>query len=116
MNYEDYNCMVYIIRQGDTLYSISRRYNVPLASILRANPFVDIYNLRIGEEICIPVLTPVNMETLMEHVVEEGETMQSILMMHGIEVEDILLNNRLEDIFLLPGTTIMIPSVPSFNE
>ncbi|SET05373.1 LysM peptidoglycan-binding domain-containing protein [[Clostridium] polysaccharolyticum] len=44
----------YVIKKGDTLYSISRRYDVPLAMVLRANPYVDVYNLQIGDEICIP--------------------------------------------------------------
>ena len=55
MNFDYCNGLVYIIRDGDTLYSLSRRYNVPLALILRANPYVDIYNLQIGDELCIPV-------------------------------------------------------------
>lgn len=44
----------YVIKKGDTLYSISRRYDVPLALVLRANPYVDVYNLQVGDEICIP--------------------------------------------------------------
>lgn len=44
----------YVIKKGDTLYSISRKYDVPLALVLRANPYVDVYNLQIGQEICIP--------------------------------------------------------------
>lgn len=44
----------YVIQKGDTLYSISRRYNVPLALVLRANPYVDVYNLQAGDVICIP--------------------------------------------------------------
>lgn len=46
---------VHIIERGDTLYQLSRKYNVPLALILRANPFMDVYNLQVGDEICIPV-------------------------------------------------------------
>lgn len=111
MNNENYNCMIYIIRQGDTLYSISRRYNVPLASVLRANPFVDMYNLQVNDELCIPVMSPVTMENITNYTVQEGDTLQSILTNHGIEIEDILQNNKLEDIYLLPGTTIRIPQV-----
>ena len=44
----------YVIKKGDTLYSISRRYDVPLALVLRANPYVDVYNLQVGDEVCIP--------------------------------------------------------------
>jgi LysM repeat protein len=53
---EEYNCMIYVIKQGDTLYSISRKYNVPLALIIRVNPYVDIYNLQIGDELCLPFI------------------------------------------------------------
>lgn len=46
--------IMYSIKQGDTLYSISMKYKVPLALLLRANPYVDVYNLQVGETICIP--------------------------------------------------------------
>lgn len=54
MNFEQCNGTTYMIQRGDTLYSISRRYNIPLSLILRANPYVDVYNLQIGDELCIP--------------------------------------------------------------
>lgn len=44
----------YTIKAGDTLYSISRMYNVPVAEITRANPYINVYNLRINDRICIP--------------------------------------------------------------
>ena len=54
MNYEYCNGYTYTIKQGDTLYEISRKKNVPLAILLRANPFVDVFNLQIGDTLCIP--------------------------------------------------------------
>ncbi len=56
MNFEYCEGRVHVIEEGDTLYQLSRRYNVPLALILRANPFSDVYNLQIGDEICIPTM------------------------------------------------------------
>lgn len=47
--------MIHVIKPGDNLYQLSRKYRVPLALILRANPYVDVYNLRPGQEICIPM-------------------------------------------------------------
>ena len=44
MNKRYCNGMVHVIKQGETLYQLSRRYRVPLALILRANPYVDVYN------------------------------------------------------------------------
>lgn len=54
MNYDYCNGRIHTIQKGDTLYKISGMYRVPLALILRANPYVDIYNLQVGEKLCIP--------------------------------------------------------------
>lgn len=53
--YNSCSGIVYTINEGDTLYSISGRFQVPIALILRANPLVDIYNLQIGAKLCIPM-------------------------------------------------------------
>lgn len=58
MNQRFCNGMIHVIKPGDNLYQLSRRYRVPLALILRANPYVDVYNLRPGQEICIPMFRP----------------------------------------------------------
>lgn len=55
MNYDTCDGMTYTIKQGDTLYGISRKYDVPLAMILRANPYADVYRLNVGDTICIPM-------------------------------------------------------------
>jgi LysM repeat protein len=110
MDNRDYNCMMYIIKQGDTLYSISRHYNVPLSLILRVNPYVDIYNLQIGDELCIPVMKPVTWNNMVEYVVEDEDTFQSILDKFGLELEDMLQFNNLNDMQLKPGSTIQLPA------
>lgn len=53
-----YNCngIAYQVKAGDTLYGILRRYNVPLAAVLRVNPTLDVYNLQPGMVVCLPVL------------------------------------------------------------
>ncbi len=56
MNFEYCEGRMHVIEEGDTLYQLSRQYNVPLALILRANPITDVYNLQIGDEICIPTM------------------------------------------------------------
>ena len=47
----------HVIKQGETLYGLSRQYRVSVDAIIRANPGVNIYNLRINDELCIPVIT-----------------------------------------------------------
>lgn len=45
----------YVIRSGDTFYSLARRFNVSLDSLLRANPRVNPDALLVGQQICVPV-------------------------------------------------------------
>lgn len=45
---------IYIIRSGDTLYSLARRFGVSLNQLLSANPDTDPGRLRVGDPVCIP--------------------------------------------------------------
>ncbi len=54
MNYEFCDGVTHTVKKGDTLYEISRMHNVPLAMLLRANPYVDVFNLQVGDTICVP--------------------------------------------------------------
>ncbi|WP_238722963.1 LysM peptidoglycan-binding domain-containing protein [Diplocloster agilis] len=48
---------MYVVKEGDTLYRISRQFGVNLASLMAANPYVNVYNLQEGDEICIPIFS-----------------------------------------------------------
>lgn len=48
----------HVIEQGDTLYNLGQRYHVSVSDIMRVNPYINVYNLKIGEELCIPVKGP----------------------------------------------------------
>ena len=47
--------VIYVVKQGDTLYKISQYHHVGGGGGGRANPYVNVYNLQIGDELCIPV-------------------------------------------------------------
>jgi LysM repeat protein len=50
-----YGGTIYIIRPGDTLYSIARRFGLSLRQILAANPEItDSSLLQAGQPVCIP--------------------------------------------------------------
>lgn len=44
----------YIIKSGDTLYSLANQFNTTINRIIFANPNININNLRIGQKILIP--------------------------------------------------------------
>ena len=50
--------LYYAVKPGDTLYSIAAMFNIPLATLMAANPGVDPNNLQIGQLICIPSVSP----------------------------------------------------------
>lgn len=124
MNNNYCNGIVHTVRKGDTLYSLSRQYNVPLVMILRANPYVDVYNLGIGTRICIPARHMNDFDMDMDmgnadntdnnktfaYVVKDGESIQYIVDRFGIDIEDIIDMNSLSDMILKPGITIILPA------
>ena len=110
-------CINYVIQNGDTLYSISRQFNIGLNAIIDANPLVNVYNLRVGETICIPVSVPSNQYTqVTTYTVREGDTLGSILENNAVSLADLMQRNPLNEIFLLPGSVIQIPVAAEIQE
>lgn len=64
--------MYHVVERGDTLYSIGKRYHVSVSDLMRANPYVNVYNLRIGEELCIPVRPQPGMGNAMPPMQQPG--------------------------------------------
>ncbi len=116
MNGKDYKCMEYVIKQGDSLYSISREFKVPLALILRVNPYIDIYNLQEGDEICVPSMGPVMNENLVNYTVQGSESIQSILDKTGLKISELLQYNSLSNMMLCEGTNLLVPLTETVNE
>lgn len=48
------NGIIHVIQSGDTLYTLSQKYNVNLEDIMYANSNVNVYNLQAGQKVCIP--------------------------------------------------------------
>ncbi|MDF2542212.1 MAG: hypothetical protein K0S47_1930 [Herbinix sp.] len=103
------NGINHIIQKGDTLYSISRNYNVPLELIMRENPFTNVYNLQIGDVLCIPTKQMQEQFHFTTYLIEDGDTIGTVLDKNGIMLDDMLLYNDLYSIYLEPGMTLHIP-------
>lgn len=109
MNYNSCNGIVYVIKPGDTLYKISLRYGIPLALILRANPYVDIHTLQVGDKLCIPVGGAFTAESDLTYTVGENESLQHILDVNDIVLNDFLEVNPLDTLYLRPKTVLKLP-------
>lgn len=103
-------CINYVIKQGDTLYKLSRQFNSSISAIMDANPLVNVYNLIVGETICIPVSVPTdNFTYSSNYQVQDGDTLGSVLDRNGVGLADFMQLNGMNEIELLPGSTLKLP-------
>lgn len=51
---------LHTIEKGDTLYRIGQKYQVKVSALIFANPYLNMYNLQIGDQICIPKIRPLS--------------------------------------------------------
>lgn len=100
---------VHVVEPGDTLYSIAKMHHTRVRTLLFLNPFVDIYNLQPGEEICIPEeKKPVKPEA-MPYVVKKDDDLGKILETTGLTFEELSANNPLlRNLKIKPGTILFI--------
>jgi LysM repeat protein len=103
-------CINYVIHKGDTLYSMSRHFNVSLNAIMYANPLVNVYHLEEGNVLAIPVSVPQNnYKYFTTYLITKEDTLGRILDENSINLADLMEFNSLDNIYLLPGTTLQVP-------
>lgn len=93
------------VKKGDTVYSLSKRYNVPLRTMISANRLRAPYTLSIGQRLRIPA-SPY-------HIVQDGDTLYSISRRYRVDMRSLARLNKISspysihkgDKLLLPGVT-----------
>ena len=86
----------YIIQEGDILFTIAAKFDTTPENILRLNPGLDPVNLPVGRRICVisatnqPVTCPIG---TLPYNVNEGDTLLSIAVRFGTDVEALLRTN-----------------------
>ncbi len=117
---------VYIVKQGETLYSISRKFNVTVSEIRKLNnlgpndPLLFNQKLivkstpsnstpRIQNREKVVVTTPSNINNATQsHTVKTGETLYSISKQYNVEVSEIKKWNNLTDNSISVGQKLQI--------
>lgn len=97
----------YLIRQGDTLDSIAKKFNTQPSMIMDLNnmPFRDYY--KEGREIIVPI----NKEKYFEYyTIKKGDTLYGIARQYNINPELLALLNGLNNSdYIYPNQEILIP-------
>ncbi|MFZ5989977.1 MAG: LysM peptidoglycan-binding domain-containing protein [Bacillota bacterium] len=104
----------YTVKAGDTLFSISRRFNISLPDLIRLNPGINPNLLYVGQVICIPVPKPVCPENTIQYTVKPGDTFYRIALRLRVPLDAILrANPGINPSYLSVGQTICIPVTPT---
>jgi LysM repeat protein len=101
---------------GETIFALSRRYDVSQNAIIEANPGLDPADIAIGTEVAIPrkdfkiqqVPIAPQKEEFTSYRVKPGETMSSIARRYGISTRELRRVNG-GMIFVRAGDSIRIP-------
>ena len=107
---------IHTILKGQTLYSISKAYEVSQDDIIRENPGTDPAALKEGQALRIPaagskqnIAYPQNKEDFIEHKVKRGQTIYSLAKKYDVEEEIVYRYNPWARDGIQPGQTIWIP-------
>ena len=110
---ETINGKIFVLHQVDekeTLYAISRRYGVPVETIIQHNPTASD-GLDIGQVLKVPY-TPrrsvKNADVAGTHTVAAKETMFSISQAYGVSVDELKQWNNLSSNALSVGQTLIV--------
>jgi len=104
--------IIHQIDEKETLYAISRRYGVPITSILENNPTAD-GGLAVGQLLKVPFVPKAKLASTTAtgdriHKVAAKETLFSISRMYDVSVDEIKTWNNLKDNALSMGQELVI--------
>ena len=100
---------IHTVTKGQSLYSISSMYNVPIADIVKLNPGSD-QRIKVGQTLRIPQTSADN--KVVFHTIQAGETLYKLSVQHGVSVERIcranpglsVKNFRIGQVIAIPPT------------
>lgn len=94
---------IHSVAEGDTLWRISQRYNLPMRDIMDLNHLRPPYNLDIGDRLKLPPPR--------EYRVRSGDTLYAVSRLFNVEMSQIARLNHLSAPYRInEGQTLRLPS------
>lgn len=96
----------YIVKRGDTLYSIALKNNTTVDKLRELNN-LNTNTLTIGQILALPIET--NIEEYDIYIVKKGDSLWSISRKFNIDINDLIELNNLNDLTLRINQSILVP-------
>ena len=102
---------VYVVRRGDTLYSVARRYGTTVSAIVQANGLPNSNRIYVGQRLVMPTSGAASQAaTSGSYVVQRGDTLSSIAYRYGVSVQALASANNIYNTNLIHrGQRLIIP-------
>jgi murein DD-endopeptidase MepM/ murein hydrolase activator NlpD len=102
--------IVHVVRSGETLFSIARRYGTTIEAIVQANDIADPHWIHVGQQLIVPSASDYAPPPAQIHIVQAGETLTRIASRYGTTVSAIASANDLTNpSLILVGQRLAIP-------
>ncbi len=110
---EGANPTVHIVRRGDTLYSVARRYGTTVNAIVQANGLPNSNRIYVGQRLVVPTSGATQPAAASgTYVVQYGDTLSSIAYRHGVSTQTLAsANNIYNQNLIRRGQRLVIPGV-----
>lgn len=92
--------ITYVIKKGDNLYDIARRYNVDVNTLMMLNGLEKEEFIYPNQEIIVP------RDKVKVYVTKQGDTLENVLARQNISLDELYSRNR--EIYLLPEQMIIL--------
>lgn len=104
----------YIVKKGDTLYSISKKLNIPIDTIIKLNNLTSS-NLQVGQQLKLKSDSN-NSINENQYVVQRGDTLYSIALKNNTTVDKLRELNNLNTNTLTIGQILQLPTDNDIEE
>jgi LysM repeat protein len=103
----------YVVRKGDCLSWIAKKFKIPLGDLLKANGLDRNAKLSIGQKLILSGVTQEQIDAMnttpSEYIVKKGDCLSLIAHRHGVSVRELRMANNLKNDRIIAGKRLIIP-------